>query len=388
MLRGVAPSLLLEQVRNTASWALDGAATGWRSALLDAPAFAARLDAGGPSSPGRMAEHLRLMLAAHFATVGTFVPTDVDTRIRHHAWQEVEDPESLAALVAVVDEAARWDPREVSARVLSVPLADGAGQATLSGHDGEWLSVRAGALGRALALEAKGADVEATLEALVGAVDVELAREAHAFRVASGPGKTADPLHALRVATTLAHNLGDLSRVVEEWPCKSERARALQARFAKLGHVAADRHDGLFALAGQVNKAVMALENHRFLPLRRPRALRRARALLLPIGPFFDAWGATIARHPALELADRAEVLAALLDGHEQSPTQHGYLRAIAGLHHAHPGGVEAICAELPARARKRVAVGAVREAFGVTPERFEARMIGRYRAAAGPPRG
>ena len=57
-------------------------------------------------------------------------------------------------------------------------------------------------------------------------------------------------------------------------------------------------------MAGALNKDVMATENHRFLALRKPRALRASRELLLPIGPFFESWGRTVAR--ALDEKDRA----------------------------------------------------------------------------------
>jgi hypothetical protein len=134
--------------------------------------------------------------------------------------------------------------------------------------------------------------------------------------------------------------------------------------------------------AGVVNKAVMAIENHRFLPLRKARPLRAAREFLLPIGPFFDAWGETLGRDRRLDAAARGAVLAALIDGHEQDPSQQGYLRAMAGLHRTHGGGLDALAREVPARARKLLAGGPVREALRVDRERFEARMVNRYRAA------
>ncbi len=57
-------------------------------------------------------------------------------------------------------------------------------------------------------------------------------------------------------------------------------------------------------------------------------------------------------------------------------------MRALAGFHQAHPGGVDAVEPELPARLRKVLRAGAAREALGVPVERFEARMVNRYRAA------
>ena len=48
-------------------------------------------------------------------TVATFSPTDVDQRIRVHAWSHLEG-KRLAAAVERVEEITRWDPRPVSAR--------------------------------------------------------------------------------------------------------------------------------------------------------------------------------------------------------------------------------------------------------------------------------
>lgn len=355
--RGFSPELLLAQVRSTAGWALEGARAGsWRDTLLSAPSLEPRW-----REEGAREAYFATMLAAHFTTVATFVPTDVDPHIRHHVWQEVEDPSELSPLVLWVDEAATWDPKPVSARVVAVR---GAGE--VHGHAGEWLSVRAGALGRALLLGQR--DVAEALEA---AIEAELAHEARTLRAAMDGG---DALVALRVTTTIAHNTGDLSRVVEAWPGRTPRKAELVERFCRLGHAGGARFGHLLALAGHVNKAVMAAENHRFLPLRAARVLRRDRAFLLPLGPTFDGWGERVARGVPSD-ADRAEVLSALLEGHAASPAEAGYLRAIAGLHRGTPGGIERIADGIPARLRKLVARGRVRDEIGRGPEALEARL-------------
>lgn len=375
-LRGVAPEKVLEQVRNTAAWSLvgpvDGPEHSWRRALLDAPST--------PHAHDDSWRYLSLLLAAHFATVATFVPTDVDSHIRHHAWQSASDVETLTRGVDVVDAWARWPVAEVSARV--VDTASG----PLSGHDGELLSVRAGALGRALAL---GAD--ALVDRLVAQIDETLARHAAAFdAVADKKGRELD---ALRLAPTVAHNLGDLSRVVTEWPAKSARATQLRARFGRLGHDDGAVADARFARVAAVNKLVTAAENHRFLPLRAARPLRLSRALLIGLGPFFDDWGAAVARDPLFaEGADGdlqggvGAVVSALLEGHAAAPHLQGYLRALAGLHAARPGGLDALADQVPARLRKLLRGGPVREALGLSADRFAQRMANRYRQAL-PPR-
>lgn len=348
--------MLVEQVRNTAAWLWLDPRCAPLTALFDT-AVDEPLE-----SPDALVRAFRLRLAAHFATVATFVPTDVDAHIRHHAWVAVADAAVFVRARECLEEATARDASAVSDRV-----TDG-----LSGHDGEWLSVRAGALGRALVL---GLDDEAA--AIAAQIDAELDREQRLFAGALGRGAPATT--ALALATTIAHNLGDLSRVVDAWP-RSARAAEFQARYSRLGHADGARHGADFLLAGTLNKELMALENHRFLALRKPRALRRSRSLLLPIGPWFDAWGERVARSEHLDDADRAEVVTALVELHLRSPAQEGCLRALAGIHRETRGGLASYGAALPARLRKELGRGRIREAIDVPRERFEARIESRFR--------
>jgi hypothetical protein len=80
----------------------------------------------------------------------------------------------------------------------------------------------------------------------------------------------------------------------------------------------------------------------------------------------------------------RASVLSALVEGNESAPDQQGYLRAMAGMHRTSPGGIDALAPGVPARLRKLLAGGAIREALRVDAARFEARCANRYRAALG----
>lgn len=356
---GIATALLVSQVKATAGWLWEDARAAHVTRALD------DVEAAERDRPTNGVAYVRALFSAHYATVATFVPTDVDTRIRHHAWEKVEDAGVLAAMLDELDAVAALDARWVSARTVD----DERGRA-LSGHDGEWFSVRAGALGRALALGA--GDVA---DRLANAIDDELARHARVFEraiAANAPARS-----VLSTATILAHNLGDLSRVVEAWPNRPELA-AHRAKYARLGHPDAAAKMPGFVTAGALNKAIMALENHRFLALRKPRGLRASRALLLPLGPWFDAWGELVAR--TLEEGDAAEVVTALLETHLSSPDQQGVLRALAGIHRATRGGLELHVPNLPARLRKDAMRGKVREALDVTPEHFDAKMERRYR--------
>ena len=366
---GIANFLLVEQVRNTAAWLWESPSSASLVALFEAAAADGSAGQGelgtrtGPDDLGGV-RTLRLRLAAHYATVATFVPTDIDAHIRHHHWMAIDDASAFAAARACIDEAAARDPAVVSARVTQ----------GVSGHDGEWFSVRAGALGRALSLGL--ADETA---ALVAKIDAELDREEQLFAAAIARGAPARTTLAL--ATALAHNLGDLSRVVDAWP-KALAGHEHRARYTRLGHADGEQRRTAFALAGALNKEIMALENHRFLALRKPRALRRSRELLLPVGPWFDDWGEAIGRSSLLDDRDRAEVVTALIELHLSSPRQQGCLRALAGIHRTTRGGLGSFIAELPARVRKEALRGQIRAALDVSAEHFEARMEKRLRAA------
>jgi hypothetical protein len=360
---GIAPSVLATQVEATAPWALDGGAPA--SAIVRS---VGSIEAAWQQDPLAI-QYFGLLLAAHYLTVATFVPTDVDVRIRHHAWVSAE-PDRLALQLDVLEAAASWDARVVSARTVADPRARSSDARAISGHDGEWLTVWAGALGRAMVIE----DTVSSARCLA-AIEASLEEQASVYRALEDlPDRLAD---LLRAGTVLAHNAGDLSRVVEQW-ARRPAVEPHRTRLMKLGHERGERFGGAFLRAGTINKALTAIETHRFLALRAPRGLRRARALLLPIGPFFDDWGETIARSPLLEPEDRAEIVGALLETHLRGEDQQGCLRALAAIHEHSPGGLDRLAPDLPARMRKLVSAGAVREATKTSKETFERRYLAR----------
>jgi hypothetical protein len=262
--------------------------------------------------------------------------------------------------VTRVEEIARWPVPPVSARHVVI---DGE---VLAGHQGEWFSVMAGALGRALALSDA-----AIVERATAWIEAELAREARLLTFARKNG-TAQEL--LSVVTTVAHNVGDLSRVVDTWaPAHADSELGL--RYRRLGHEEAARWGGAFVYAGNLNKERMALENHRFLPLRAPKALRRERAFLLPFGPYFYEWGRVIGSTALLDDAERAEILLALVRVHERRTEEQGCLRAIAGIDAACSGGVDKFAAHWPAAERSSLARGGIKLALRLAERDFLAKF-------------
>jgi hypothetical protein len=167
--------------------------------------------------------------------------------------------------------------------------------------------------------------------------------------------------------------------VVDTWaPAQAESE--LGQRYRRLGHEDGARFDGAFVFAGNLNKDRMALENHRFLPLRGPKALRRERAFLLPFGPYFYEWGRFLGATKLLEDDERAEILFALARVHELRTVEQGCLRAIAGMNAAVSGGVDRLARLWPANQRSSLARGGVRFALRLSEadflEKFHARLV------------
>jgi hypothetical protein len=347
--RGIAPTLLLEQVRNTAPWMVTPPHVIPAACIL---ARAVAVEASWASNREPIG-YLEFLIAAHFATVATFVPTDVDQRIRELAWKSLSR-EQLPAAVDAVLALTEWPVEPVTERYVVV------GKQVVAGHHGEWLSILAGALGRALSLED-----EASAARCKAWIDAELDRELKMLRAAV---KSNDIALQLRFCTTLAHNLGDLSRVVDSWP-ESLRASPIATAYSRLGHEPSPEFGDWFVRAGELNKAKMAQENHRFLALRTPRALRKSRELLLPIGPYFYDWGKLVGSSPELSEADRLEIVSALLTTHMRRDTELGCLRALAGINAALAGDLQGLVKQLPQSERQLALRGPVREALR-TPER------------------
>lgn len=359
---GIPPSLLLDQVANTAPFLF---AEGFVP-TADEPHFATLRRARERVSSSKQWEKLlsledyfELCLAAHHATVATFVPTDVDVHIREKLWRRAEDTDVRLAMADTVMRSRRWSNARVSAR------SAGDGEGKTSGHDGEWFSTAVAAYA---ALRRRRPD---EAERLLSAILDELLRESEIFRRAM---QNDDGIEVLRVATVLAHNAGDLDRVVDAWHLDDEDP--LRRNAYKVGH----ERKGTFApffVAGIVNKAMMAAENHRNFALRRPRCLRRSEKYLLPIGPFFDAWGHELARQPTLTARELGDVAEALVDGTQRLMGSVGYARALAGLEAGMPGGAAALHQEMPSRIAKLAKTGDLRSQINESESKF----LGRWNA-------
>jgi len=359
----IGPRTLAQAVRNTAPWLWTGDLPASGSTEYVAILRAAeRLEPSAQPTARERTEYFALCLAAHFASVATYVPTDVDTKIRRALWQDAKGTDELPGMRALALGLARWDPSPVSARIVRVE-----GVGAVSGHDGERLAVLCGGL--VACREARDAAGSAELEE---AIDAELRREARAFdETARREGAELD---VLRLASVLTHNAGDVLQGLGASP---------DPRFADLARAGFERYGGAFGRAAALYRDSLAADGHRNYPLRKARALRRDPALLLPIAPFFDAWGETVARFAGFCDAERAEVVSALVEGCRKIPGQVAYHRALAGLERALPRGLEA--AELrqhySASVRRELRGADLRRRVSVKRESFEASVAKRVRA-------
>jgi hypothetical protein len=375
------PRTLVARVANTAPWLFGGESA--ETAVVrpsDVPAgpnqwrellrAGAQLEPGPEPKPEARTDYFALCLAAHFATAATWVPTDVDSKIRRTLWREAVGSDELPRMRVLALGTALWDLREVSARIVDV-----AGEGAVSGHDGERLSV----LGGGLVASFEAGDARGSRE-LEDAIDAEFAREARAFdRLARAPEHALD---LLRLAVVLTHNAGDLMQGLEAAADLAPAAPAL-ARFGDLARERFARYGGAFARAAALYRELLAGDGHRNYPLRKPRALRSSPALLLPIAPFLDAWGERVALFPTLSEPDRAEIVTALVEGCRKIRGQVGYYRALAGFARAHPRGLEIV--ELAqhhrASARRALRDPSLRQKLAVERGSFEASSAKRARA-------
>ena len=303
-------------------------------------------------NPGeQLQDYFALCLACHHATVATFVPTDVDTKIRGIVWRESRDLEVLRPMLRLALGSRAWSEDGVSIRAVR----------GVSGHHGEQWSAIAAGLGYLLEL----GDMASAQEALA-AIEAEIDREQAVFEEAAAePGAELD---LLRLAMTLAHNRGDLTQGMGFWK-RTPLTAPVTAHLSERGR---------FPLAVRIYQHTgLSAEGHRHYPLRAVKALRHSAATLLPLCPFLDEWGGLVA-----QLEESHEVLAALVAGCEKVQGQQGYYRAIAGMRAASPGPFDRAAARMSNAAQRQLRDADLRKLIVVPRVSFESMMRKRARTA------
>lgn len=340
--RGIDPGLLLTQVRGTMPYLFESEAL---QAFEPARVLRAYDAAPGPLSH---VEYFILCASAHYASCGTPVPTDVDNQIRKKLWPRALPEGAAHEMARWVLASHGWDFTPVTARAVR----------GLSGHLGEWFTLACAAYA---ALGQYASPESARLKGeVLEAISAEVTHHSEVFGQLWRDG---DGVAALKASASVAHNLGDLDRVMDLWdlsPADPLRLGFYKLGVQPLGQGRKLRYLGRLWVAGELYKSridtsSMAQENHRHFALRKPRCLRARQEYLTPNGPFFDAWGEVLAAR--LEGPDREEVIEALIQGWERLPGTLAYGRALRKLVER-PGG------ELVQDAGKRKVLETSQEAF------------------------
>jgi hypothetical protein len=357
----IGPETLIAQVRSTAPFLagrLPPPENGRLIELGDSPDGFLRVLANwenmlrpGLTHDEQLQDYFAFCLACHHATVATFVPTDVDTKIRGIVWRESRDPEVLRPMLHFALASRSWTEDGISIRAVR----------GVSGHHGEQWSAIAAGLGHLLELGDR-----ASADLALAAIEAEIDREQAVFDAVCAERDA--ELDLLRLSMTLAHNRGDLTQGMGFWKRNAVTAPVMDHLSAR----------GRFSLAVRIYQHTgLSAEGHRHYPLRPVKVLRRSPATLLPLCPFLDEWGGVVA-----QIEDSHEVLTALVSGCQKVQGQQGYYRAIAGMRAASPGAFDRTAARMPNAAQRLLRDAELRKLIDVPRVSFESMMRKRARAA------
>jgi hypothetical protein len=333
-LNGIAPNLLLRDVEITAPFIFKGEVNTEaknRAYLSKLVVYKKNLNS---LKYINLAEYFYICMAAHWSTAGTYVPTNVDNQIREGLWKHKDILEHIERMARITLDSWIWDYEQVTNRKSYNPSN---GQ-VLSTHEGTWLSVAIGAY-NALIKNNKNELAKEVEQAILAEITKEenLLLELREKR---------DHINFLRSTALMAHNFGDLDRVIDQWEMSSNDP--FRKRIYKLGHELNEKYSPILVFAGQVNKKFLSVENHRHMSMRQAKSLRRSFKFLLPVGPFMDEWGKSLGESQHLTLSEKGEIVGCFYEGYKRQNNAYGYARAYRGLITSLPRGLDSLEADLP----------------------------------------
>ncbi len=333
-LTGIAPNILLTHVQNTAPFLFAGEleTSGKERAFLAKLAFYKKnLNALKNID---LTEYFHICMAAHWTTAGTFVPTDVDNQIRKGLWEHPEIKKHIERMARITIDSWTWDYEQVTNRKSYNPER---GQ-VMSTHEGTWLSVAIG--GYNALMRHKLFDLAREM------ADVILLEADKEEKLLLELREKRDHVNFLRSTALMAHNFGDLDRVIDQWEMPEDDS--FRKRIYKLGHKLNEAQNPILVYAGQVNKAFLSVENHRHMSMRQPKCLRRSNKFLIPVGPFMDKWGRDLGETKLLSSDEKGEIVCAFLEGFSRQDSALGYVRAFHGMMSVLPRGLESLEQNIP----------------------------------------
>lgn len=333
-IHGIAPNLLLRDIEITAPFLFKGEldTTGKNREYLAKLVFYKKnlnqlkyID---------LAEYFYVCMAAHWSTAGTFVPTNVDNQIREGLWKHQQIQKHIEKMARITIDSWLWDYEQVTNRKTYNPSLN----QVMSTHEGTWLSVAIGAY-NALVVNKKSELAEEMKNVILAEVDKE-------EKLLLFLREKKDHVNFLRATALMAHNFGDLDRVIDQWGMAEDDP--FRKRIYKLGHIPNESYSPILAFAGQVNKEFLSVENHRHMSMRQPRCLRRSHKFLVPVGPFMDSWGKTLGETKELTMDEKGEIMVALFDGWKRQDQAKGYPRAFGAMVRSFPNGLIDLVMNLP----------------------------------------
>lgn len=361
-LSGIAPNLLLKDIEVTAPYIFKGEINleGKDRAYLEKLVFYKKnLNS---LKHLNLTEYFHLCMSAHWATAGTYVPTNVDNQIREGLWKHKETAVHIERMARITIDSWRWNYEEVTNRKSYNPSN---GQ-VMSTHEGTWLSVAIGAYNALVKHKRDGFAAEVA-DVILSEIDKEekLLLELREQR---------DSINFLRSTALMAHNFGDLDRVIDQWEMPLDNP--FRKRIYKLGHQLNEKYSPIFVFAGMVNKTFLSVENHRHMSMRQPRCLRRSHHFLIPVGPFMDEWGETLGKSNDLSISEKGEIIGALFEGYKRQDQAFGYARAFGGLIRNLPGELNALEKDLPFDVVAEIRKSVFSQKASLSKEEFEQEFI------------
>ncbi len=355
---GIAPNILLKHVENTAPFIFNGE--------VDTKAknceFLATLKNYKKNSKLiknlSLYEYFHMCLCAHWSTAGTFVPTDVDNQIREKLWKHSSILKHIDKMAKTTIEAWKWDYSQVTNRKSYNRM----NEQMMSTHEGTWLSVAIGAYCALVKYEKN--DLAKDM------ADVILEEIKKEEKILTQLREDRDHINFLRAAPLMAHNFGDLDRVMEQW--NMDGSDPFFKHIYKLGHQLNPNYSPILVYTGKVNKEFSSKENHRHMSMRQPKCLRRSYKFLIPVGPFMDDWGTTLGQSNNLTLMEKAEIVAALYDGYKRQDQAFGYIRAYRNLIRELENGLESLEHVIPFDLAYELKNSEFAKLANITREEFE----------------
>ncbi|MBK26941.1 MAG: hypothetical protein CME70_23260 [Halobacteriovorax sp.] len=357
--RGIAPNILLKHVESTAPFLFQG-----------------ELDSKSPGTEFieklrfykknlkllnniDLPEYFHICLCAHWSTAGTFVPTDVDNQIRESLWKQDSILKYIDKMAKLTMESWKWDYSQVTNRKSYNRINN----EVMSTHEGTWLSVAIG--GYCALVKNKRADLASEMAELI----IAEARKEEALLLQLREDR--DHINFLRAAPLMAHNFGDLDRVMIQW--NMDGSDPFFKEVFKLGHELNSSYDPILVYTGKVNKEFSSKENHRHMSMRQPKCLRKSSKFLIPVGPFTDDWGKTLGQSELLDDSEKAEIVAAFYEGYKRQDQAFGYIRAFRALTKELDQGLSTLEQYLPFDLLAEIKSSPFMELSKVTREEFEA---------------